>query len=222
MVATLAVVGVAIVAGAVYIGRTAGPAPAASPTPSPRSVAAGPTCAGLKFGSALVPLPDSAGKHTYDAPPPTVINATRHYLATVTMAQGGTVTLCLDPTLAPQTVNNFVFLARNKYFDGLTFHRVEEGFVIQGGDPQGAGTGGPGYFFRDEPVLSEYIQGCVAMAKSEANTNGSQFFICTADDTQKLQKLYNLFGYVQDGMDVVLKVKKGDVMKTVTVQEQQG
>jgi len=132
------------------------------------------------------------------------------------------IVLCLDPKLAPNTVNNFVFLARNQFYDGLKFHRVEANFVIQGGDPKGDGTGGPGYQFKDEQVTGEYTTGAVAMANSGPNTNGSQFFICTVDDTKKLQKLYNLFGYVQRGMDVVLKIAAGDVMTSVTVQEETG
>src|SRR5438128_2344792 len=91
-----------------------------------------------------------------------------------------------------------------------------------GGDPKGDGTGGPGYQFKDEPVGGEYTAGAVAMANSGPNTNGSQFFICTVDDSKKLQKLYNLFGYVQSGMDVVLKIAVGDVMTSVTVQEETG
>ena len=134
----------------------------------------------------------------------------------------GDITLCLDPKLAPNTVNNFVFLARNQFYNGLKFHRVEASFVIQGGDPKGDGTGGPGYKFNDEPVSGEYTAGAVAMANSGPNTNGSQFFICTVDDSKKLQKLYNLFGYVQTGMDVVLKIAVGDVMTSVTVQEETG
>src|SRR5438477_3702876 len=132
----------------------------------------------------------------------------------------GTITLCLDPKLAPNTVNNFVFLTRNQYYNGLKFHRVVADFVIQGGDPLGTGSGGPGYQFNDEPVLGEYTPGALAMANSGANTNGSQFFICTVDDTKKLAKSYNLFGYVQTGMDVVLKIAQGDTMTTVTVQEE--
>ena len=107
--------------------------------------------------------------------------------------------LCLQPDLAPVTVNNFVVLARNHFYDGLTFHRVVAGFVIQGGDPKGDGSGGPGYKFNDEPVHQAYVQGALAMANSGANSNGSQFFICTADDTTKLQPLYNLFGQVVSG-----------------------
>jgi cyclophilin family peptidyl-prolyl cis-trans isomerase len=117
-------------------------------------------------------------------------------------------------------VNNFVFLARNKFYDGLKFHRVVADFVIQGGDPKGDGSGGPGYKFNDEPVKGEYTAGAVAMANSGPNTNGSQFFICTVDDSKKLTKSYNLFGHVASGMDVVLKITQGDTMTSVTVQEQ--
>jgi len=141
------------------------------------------------------------------------------YLVTITTNKG-IITLRLDPKLAPITVNNFVFLARDHFYDGLKFHRVVPDFVIQGGDPQGTGSGGPGYKFNDEPVRGEYTAGAVAMANSGANTNGSQFFICTVDDSKKLAKSYNLFGYVQTGMDVVLKIAAGDVMSSVTVQEQ--
>ncbi len=222
MIASLGVVAAVVLSAAVYIERTvSGPAaqPSASPGARPSPIAAGPRCAGLKFGPNLVPVANSAGKRKYDAPPPTVINPARLYLATLTTSQG-TITLCLDPNLAPNTVNNFVFLARNGFYDGLTFHRVEPGFVIQGGDPQGNGQGGPGYSFPDEPVRSEYVAGCVAMANAGPNTNGSQFFICTADDSS-LPKQYNLFGYVQSGMDVVTKIKVGDVIRTATVQEEQ-
>jgi cyclophilin family peptidyl-prolyl cis-trans isomerase len=167
----------------------------------------------------LLPLPGDAGKHTYPAPPALTINTAHKYLATI-ITNKGTITLCLDPTLAPNTVNNFVFLARNYFYNGLKWHRVVAGFVIQGGDPLGTGSGGPGYKFNDEPVLGQYTVGAVAMANSGANTNGSQFFICTVDDTKALAKSYNLFGYVASGMDVVLKIAVGDVMTSVAVQEQ--
>jgi len=115
----------------------------------------------------------------------------------------GSITMELDPKLAPNTVNNFVSLARDGYYDGLIFHRVVPEFVIQGGDPKGTGTGGPGYKFDDEPVKGEYTLGAVAMANSGPNTNGSQFFICHQDLTGKLPKNYTLFGQVTRGMDVV-------------------
>jgi cyclophilin family peptidyl-prolyl cis-trans isomerase len=236
MIATLGILAVAIVAGGIYLTRTVGSTPGPAPTPSPTPTATptptpsvsmippGPTCSSLQFGAVLVPLPGDEGKRTYSAPPPTIINTAHKYLATITTAKG-TITLCLDPALAPITVNNFVFLARNKFYDGLTFHRVEPGFVIQGGDPLGNGQGGPGYQFADEPVRSQYIKGCVAMANSGPNTNGSQFFVCLADDQQTLTanpgKTYNLYGFVQTGMEIALKIQVGDVMTHVTVQEQQ-
>jgi cyclophilin family peptidyl-prolyl cis-trans isomerase len=125
----------------------------------------------------------------------------------------------LDPGLAPNTVNNFVSQARAGFYDGLTFHRVVPEFVIQGGDPEGSGRGGPGYRFADEPVKGEYTLGAVAMANAGPDTNGSQFFICIDDCRSKLQKLYNLFGYVIDGIDVAQSIQVGDKMKSVTVTE---
>jgi cyclophilin family peptidyl-prolyl cis-trans isomerase len=131
----------------------------------------------------------------------------------------GEITMELDPHLAPTTVNNFVVNARDGFYTGLTFHRVVPDFVIQGGDPEGTGRGGPGYQFDDEPVKGEYTLGAVAMANAGRNTNGSQFFICIDDCTRKLDKLYNLFGYVIDGMEVAQSIQQGDVIKSVTVNE---
>ena len=125
----------------------------------------------------------------------------------------------LDPQLAPNTVNNFVNLARDGYYTGLTFHRVVPDFVVQGGCPEGTGTGGPGYRFDDEPVTGEYTLGAVAMANSGPNTNGSQFFICIDDCRSKLAPSYNLFGFVSNGMDVALSIEVGDVMETVEIEE---
>jgi len=130
----------------------------------------------------------------------------------------GPVVMDLMPSLAPITVNNFVALARQGYYDGLTFHRYVADFVIQGGDPTGTGSGGPGYKFEDEPVQGSYREGAVAMANSGPNTNGSQFFICNAD-CQKLAPSYNLFGYVVDGLDVVKQLRQGDTMDKLTVEE---
>jgi cyclophilin family peptidyl-prolyl cis-trans isomerase len=197
LLATLAILAVAMIAFSVYVGRNAGGSPGGAPTPTPS--------------------PGMTGK--YSALPPMTINTAHHYLVTM-QTNKGTITLSLDPKLAPITVNNFVFLARDHFYDGLKFHRVVPDFVIQGGDPQGTGGGGPGYNFADEPVMGEYTAGAVAMANSGPNTNGSQFFICTVDDRTKLAKSYNLFGYVTNGMDVVLKIAQGDTMTSVTVQEE--
>ena len=140
------------------------------------------------------------------------------YRATITTDRG-TIVMDLDPQLAPNTVNNFVGLARQGYYDGLTFHRVVPDFVIQGGCPEGTGAGGPGYKFADEPVQAEYTLGAVAMANAGKNTNGSQFFITIDDCTRKLTKDYNLFGYVVEGMDVAQSTAVGDTMKSVVVEE---
>jgi cyclophilin family peptidyl-prolyl cis-trans isomerase len=131
----------------------------------------------------------------------------------------GDIELRLDASLAPVTVNNFVVNARNGFYDGLTFHRVVPEFVIQGGDPDGSGRGGPGYKFADEPVRGEYTLGAVAMANAGPDTNGSQFFICIDDCTRKLQPLYNLFGHVTSGIEIAQSIAVGDVMRTVSVKD---
>jgi cyclophilin family peptidyl-prolyl cis-trans isomerase len=139
------------------------------------------------------------------------------YQVTISTDRGDMV-LELDPRLAPVTVNNFVVQARNGFYDGLTFHRVVPGFVIQGGDPEGTGRGGPGYRFEDEPVRGEYTLGAVAMANAGPDTNGSQFFICI-EDCRQLPKQYNLFGYTIDGIDVAQSIQVGDRMNSVTITE---
>jgi peptidyl-prolyl cis-trans isomerase B (cyclophilin B) len=151
-------------------------------------------------------------------PPAHEIDEQTIYRATVNTDRGDIV-MDLDPALAPKTVNNFVALARQGYYDGLTFHRVVPAFVIQGGCPDGRGSGGPGYRFADEPVLGEYTLGAVAMANSGPDTNGSQFFVCIDDCTTKLAKSYNLFGYVIEGVEVAQAVGVGDVMRSVTIEE---
>lgn len=119
---------------------------------------------------------------------------------------------------APKTVSNFVALAKSGFYDGLTFHRVVPGFVIQGGDPVGNGTGGPGYKFEDEPVKLDYDAGIVAMANAGPDTNGSQFFI-VLEDQPTLPKAYTIFGRVLSGMEAVRKIAVGDRMTSVTVEE---
>jgi cyclophilin family peptidyl-prolyl cis-trans isomerase len=151
-------------------------------------------------------------------PPANEIDENTIYTITI-KTERGTIEADLDPQLAPKTVNNFVSLARRGFYDGLTFHRVEPGFVIQGGDPDGNGRGGPGYRFEDEPVQGDYAMGTLAMANAGPDTNGSQFFICLQDLKGRLPKQYNLFGKVTSGLDVVHAVKKNDVMSSVTVSE---
>jgi cyclophilin family peptidyl-prolyl cis-trans isomerase len=140
------------------------------------------------------------------------------YRVTITTDRGAIV-MDLDPQLAPNTVNNFIGLARQGYYDGLTFHRVVPDFVIQGGCPEGSGRGGPGYKFEDEPVKGEYTLGAVAMANAGPNTNGSQFFVCIDDCTRKLSKDYNLFGHVVEGIDIAQATQVGDVMRSVAIEE---
>ncbi len=152
-------------------------------------------------------------------PPAHEIDDNATYEVTIATDKGDIV-MALDPQLAPTTVNNFVALARQGFYDNVTFHRVVPSFVIQGGDPEGSGRGGPGYKFADEPVKGEYTYGAVAMANAGPDTNGSQFFICIDDCTGKLDKAYNLFGYVTSGLDVTGQIAQGDVMRTVTVVEQ--
>jgi cyclophilin family peptidyl-prolyl cis-trans isomerase len=151
-------------------------------------------------------------------PPAFEIDESTVYEVTIATDKGDIVA-DLDPRLAPKTVNNFVALARRGYYDGLKFHRVVPEFVIQGGDPEGSGRGGPGYRFDDEPVKGEYTLGALAMANAGPHTNGSQFFVCIDDCTRKLDKAYNLFGYVTSGVDVAQSISVGDVMRTVSVKE---
>lgn len=128
----------------------------------------------------------------------------------------GEIVFDLFASEAPNTVSNFVYLATCGFYDGLTFHRRVEEFVIQGGCPTGNGTGGPGYKFADEPVRRPYNRGIVAMANSGPNTNGSQFFIMLADC--ELPPLYTIFGVVTSGLEVVDAIRVGDVMNKVVVE----
>jgi cyclophilin family peptidyl-prolyl cis-trans isomerase len=137
----------------------------------------------------------------YPSPPELTIDLDKGYTATLD-TNHGEIVIELDPARSPQTVNNFVFLARDGYYDGVIFHRVIENFMIQGGDPTGTGTGGPGYKFRDEiEGPGSYSRGTVAMANAGPNTNGSQFFICHSD--VGLPHSYTIFGKVTSGMEAV-------------------
>lgn len=145
----------------------------------------------------------------YDQPPPLLIDKSRQYRAQIETDMGEiTVDLFSDQT--PVTVNNFIFLAKEGFYDNTIFHRVIDGFMIQGGDPKGDGTGGPGYKFDDESFSGEYTRGTIAMANSGPNTNGSQFFIMQKDNL-KLPKNYVIFGKVSQGMDIVDKIAQDEV-----------
>jgi cyclophilin family peptidyl-prolyl cis-trans isomerase len=145
----------------------------------------------------------------YDEPPPMTIDQAKTYTATVSTTCGE-FTITLDDDDAPQTVNSFVFLAREGFYDGLEFHRVAKDFVIQGGDPEGNGQGGPGYELPDEPPADGYVAGSVAMANSGSGTTGSQFFVTlTEQGAQGLggpPYLYSSLGTVTEGLDVVEKL----------------
>ena len=152
----------------------------------------------------------------YSAPPEMQIEMNRTYHVVIKTNKGD-IHLELNPAEAPLTVNNFVVLARDGYYDGVTFHRVVPRFVIQGGDPTGTGSGGPGYNFKDEAVTRPYKAGTVAMANAGPNTNGSQFFICL-EDQPGLPPNYTIFGDTVTGMDVVRNIRVGDVMQSVTIE----
>src|SRR3954468_23092880 len=139
----------------------------------------------------------------YSAPPTMAIDPAHKYTATIETS-AGTMTAELFAKEAPMTVNNFVFLARDGFYEGVIFHRVIKGFMIQGGDPTGTGSGGPGYKFRDEPVSRKYSRGILAMANAGPNTNGSQFFVMHAD--YGLPPNYTIFGRLTGGEDVLDKI----------------
>ena len=158
--------------------------------------------------SAECPPEDGTAERTtsFDAPPPMCIDEDATYLAEV-QTSAGPFTIELDPSEAPLAVNNFVFLARNRYYDGVPFHRIIPGFVIQGGDANGEppGTGDAGYEFADELPGSadDYVPGSVAMANSGPDTNGSQFFVVLEEGG--LDPLYSLFGQVVEGFDTTIQ-----------------
>jgi peptidyl-prolyl cis-trans isomerase B (cyclophilin B) len=159
---------------------------------------------------------------TYSAPPQMSIDANKKYAATIDTSRG-TITVDLFAREAPKTVNNFVFLARDKFYDGLKFHRVIPDFMVQGGDPQGTGSGGPGYKFGDEVGADKpkHKVGSLSMANAGPNTNGSQFFI-THVKTDWLDGKHTVFGQVRDSQSqsVVNAIKQGDTIKSITIQEQ--
>ena len=155
----------------------------------------------------------------WDHPPETQIDPGTTYKALLETSKG-TIELELYPQQAPKTVNNFVFLAQQEYYDGVTFHRVISDFMIQGGDPTGSGRGGPGYKFEDELAGNTLTHetGVISMANAGPNTNGSQFFI-TRSPQPHLDGKHTVFGKVVEGQDVVDAIEQGDKMVRVTVTE---
>src|SRR5262245_23203907 len=156
------------------------------------------------MASTFPPLDGSAAKkQRFPEAPELGIDPSKRYTATIDTSLGPLV-VALDAAGAPKTVNNFVFLALHHYYDGVIFHRIISGFMCQGGDPTGTGTGGPGYRFEDElPKPGRYEIGSVAMANAGPNTNGSQFFIVSGPNGVGLPPLYSLFGKVVNGLDIL-------------------
>lgn len=155
----------------------------------------------------------------YSAPPPMTIDASKKYTATFNTSRGE-IECELFAKDAPKTVNNFVFLAREKFYDGTVFHRVIGDFMVQGGDPTGTGRGGPGYKFEDETKGNphQHQVGSLSMANAGPNTNGSQFFI-THVVTNWLDGKHTVFGKVTKGQEIVNKIAQGDTLKSVTISE---
>lgn len=155
----------------------------------------------------------------WSSPPSMQIDSEKTYYATIETNKGP-IEIELYPKYAPKTVNNFVFLAQQGFYDGITFHRVISNFMIQGGDPTGTGRGGPGYRFEDEvkgnPLTHD--TGVISMANAGPNTNGSQFFI-THSPQPHLNGKHTVFGKVIKGMDVVNAIQQGDIMTKVTIKE---
>jgi peptidylprolyl isomerase len=179
-------------------------------------------------GDEVVDAPAVTAKQ-YAAPPPMTIDVSKQYFATVKMAKGGEFVIQLYPDKAPITVNSFVFLAREGYYDGTTFHRVLLDFMAQGGDPTGTGGGGPGYqIVNEDSDLTFDKAGVVAMANAGRDTNGSQFFI-TFSPQEYLNGGYTIFGQVIEGMDVVMGIRLrdpqqnpdfvGDAIESITIAE---
>jgi peptidyl-prolyl cis-trans isomerase B (cyclophilin B) len=156
---------------------------------------------------------------TYSAAPALSIDPSKSYTATFNTSRGSIV-VDLFPKDAPNTVSNFVFLARDKFYDGTKFHRVIPDFMVQGGDPEGTGRGGPGYKFADELRNNprKHQRGSLSMANAGPNTNGSQFFI-THVVTDWLDGKHTVFGQVRSGQEVVDSIKQGDVLNSVTIEE---
>jgi cyclophilin family peptidyl-prolyl cis-trans isomerase len=194
VVALIAGLGVVFLSG----GKTKTVAkPTPTPTPSPTASVGGVAC------GAEAPEAASVDKPSFKKPPALTIDKRKTYTATIETSCG-TIQLKLFPKQAPLAVNNFVFLAKKHFYDGLVFHRIVANFVIQGGDPAGTGEGGPGYMFKDELNNDlTYKLGSLAMANSGPNTNGSQFFIVAGSDGTTLPKNYTIFGEVTKGLDVV-------------------
>lgn len=182
---------------------TASPAPTRTPRPAPPG------------DRPLAAKPPAERNNAFSTPPPITIDPKKTYTATIA-TEVGDIVVRLFADKAPKTVNSFVFLARQGFYDGTTFHRVLEGFMAQGGDPTGTGTGGPGYEFENENPDAQFDRaGLLAMANRGRNTNGSQFFI-TFGPVQLSGADYTIFGEVVQGIDVLAKIKRRDPTQNPT------
>ncbi|WP_409346878.1 peptidylprolyl isomerase [Paenibacillus sp. MBLB4367] len=195
------------------VATACGNKPTASPSPSAtnKQVQGGGATPSPSTSPSISPSP--AGAKQWNKAPEMKIDKNKTYVAEVKTNKGA-FKIELFAKDAPKTVNNFVFLAKEGFYDGVIFHRIIESFMIQGGDPKGTGSGGPGYKFEDELKNGHsYEPGIVAMANAGPNTNGSQFFICTGEDSKGLNKQpnYTIFGKISEGMDVVTKIAKTPV-----------
>ena len=208
-------------------GQAPAPAPAPAPTPTPAPTPKPEPAPAPKPEPAPAPKPEPAPApeptpkpkpKTYSAPPPMVIDKSKKYTAIIETEKGDLV-LELFAADVPMTVNNFVFLAREGFYDGTTFHRVIANFMAQGGDPTGTGRGGPGYQFPDEFTHHKHVAGALSMANAGPNTNGSQFFI-TYVPVHQLDGKHSVFGQLVEGMDVLKKIINGVVMKRVIIKEE--
>ncbi|HXX59155.1 MAG TPA: peptidylprolyl isomerase [Dehalococcoidales bacterium] len=155
---------------------------------------------------------------SYAKPPALTIDKTKNYTAVMETSRG-TMNLKLFAADVPNTVNNFVFLAREGFYDNTTFHRVISDFMVQGGDPTGTGRGGPGYSFPDEFTNHIHVTGSLSMANAGPNTNGSQFFICHSPQPH-LNRHHSVFGQLTGGTDVLNAIKQGDKLLKVTIKEE--
>jgi len=228
-IGAIAVIILVVIAIVILVVRNLPKAQQTAQTTPPTQAAGQPGAAQPAQASGQVPA--LVGTKTYASAPPMLIDKSKTYTATFKMAKGGEFVIQLYPDKAPITVNSFVFLARQGYFDGTTFHRVLQGFMAQGGDPTGTGSGGPGYEFVYEGSDLKFDKaGVVAMANTgpATPTNGSQFFI-TFGPTPSLDGGYTIFGQVISGMDVVNGITlrdpqsnpnfTGDAIQTVTITE---
>jgi peptidyl-prolyl cis-trans isomerase B (cyclophilin B) len=177
--------------------------------------------AGIILVMLMLPLAacssEAPKRKLYSGPPPMVIDIGKQYTATI-VTEKGNLQLELFASDVPVTVNNFVFLARDGFYDGTTVHRVIPDFMAQGGDPTGTGAGNPGYRFSDEFTEHTHVAGALSMANSGANTNGCQFFI-TYTPQHHLDGKHSVFGQLTEGMDVLKKLENGDTIITIRIEE---